>query len=189
MIVGLTGIWILGLIFLPTTSMLMRAFTYDARGGEAGQASVDLERAGQKIATLEFDIRAARPKWRKRQRRCAAPAVATPGVPPPAVVAPSAPGVPPAAVVAPSRTGCSPSRSCRAFSSWRTACGRRLPFALAAGTPPARTAAPARMLPFVLRRCLPRRRSWNPSLARCRSGPSSFRQRRGRKAAFRSAIS
>ncbi len=96
MIVGLTGIWILGLIFLPTTSMLMRAFTYDARGGEAGQASVDLERAGQKIAMAGFrhPRNARRSREGGERRRRAGCSIA--GMPPPRVVAPFRPWSAPA---------------------------------------------------------------------------------------------
>jgi spermidine/putrescine transport system permease protein len=59
LIIGLTALWIVGLIFLPQVSMLKRAFVYEARDGAASQAGVELERAFQRIATLDYDLKAA----------------------------------------------------------------------------------------------------------------------------------
>lgn len=54
----LTGVWIIGLIILPQVNLIDRAFVYVPHGGEAQQAAVEFERAQQRIATIDFDIRA-----------------------------------------------------------------------------------------------------------------------------------
>jgi spermidine/putrescine transport system permease protein len=104
LIIGLAALWIIGLIFLPQLSMLKRAFLYEARDGAASQAQTELERAYQRIATLDYDIRASE----QAAKAAAAPKapspsaqnVTTPNVSAPRPVTPSV-GAPPPKPVTP----------------------------------------------------------------------------------------
>ncbi|MBX2805704.1 MAG: ABC transporter permease [Hyphomicrobiales bacterium] len=91
---GLTLLWIIGLIVLPQLNMIQRAFIWEARDGAAQQAGVDLERAYQKIATLDYDIRAAKRDIERGSAPSAAPSpsdpfAVSPGAPSPGGLASS----------------------------------------------------------------------------------------------------
>lgn len=75
---GLTLLWIVGLIILPQLNMIQRAFLWEARDGAAQQAGVNLERAYQKIATLDYDIRAAQREIERGSAPGAAPSPSDP---------------------------------------------------------------------------------------------------------------
>jgi spermidine/putrescine transport system permease protein len=93
--IGLTAIWLIGLIIVPQLAMFNRAFTVETRGGAAAMLSIDIDRAYQAIIVAEREL--ARLKAAPDAGSAAAvPRAVTPqvGVPSAASV-PSATGVPP----------------------------------------------------------------------------------------------
>ncbi|WP_018633189.1 ABC transporter permease [Neomegalonema perideroedes] len=58
LILALVAFWFCALILMPQISMIQRAFHYEARDGAAAQAVLEANRLQQRVATMEFDIRA-----------------------------------------------------------------------------------------------------------------------------------
>ncbi|MDD2868201.1 ABC transporter permease [Neomegalonema sp.] len=58
LILALVAFWFLALILMPQISMIQRAFHYEARDGAAAQAVLEANRLQQRVATMNFDIRA-----------------------------------------------------------------------------------------------------------------------------------
>jgi spermidine/putrescine transport system permease protein len=56
--VGLTTIWIVGMIVLPLATMVERAFIWVERGDAAKQMELKIDRVYQRLGTIKYDIKA-----------------------------------------------------------------------------------------------------------------------------------
>ncbi len=75
---GLTALWLAVMIALPMANMTKRAFTLEIRDGPSAQMGVELQRARQAVAVIDFDIAAAEREIERGAAPAAAPSSSDP---------------------------------------------------------------------------------------------------------------